>query len=148
MKKWSLWKWQATNALLRRDPRLGWKFTVSMDCPVPIINADEWSFMEGLRVFGAIGDVVSGKALTIVMGVKDRNGWEAIRLLKAEFEPQGPTRTVLWRTAILSVDLVSGSHDTYETRLKEWLEEIDKFETQTGDRIADMDKCGKERAHV
>ena len=92
-------------------------------------------------VYGLLAQTCQGRALNIVKNVVDANGFRAWWLLKREYEPLSDMRFVSMLVALLSPKWEStDSNTTFLDNLAQWERQVDHYELQSGDKIADKTK--------
>jgi len=76
------------------------------------------------------------------MEKQSRSGWDAWRRLCNWFEPDDNTRTVMWKSALLKVDLLEHGNDKWYDTYRAWRTNIEKYERQTGCVMPPNDMLG------
>ena len=104
----------------------------SLDVVVPTPTAEETTKRSAM-LFAILASLTSGRALRLVQGVKDRNGFEAWRSLCAELAPKAHSRKLGLLQSILKPPFQSSSSiDEFREKYLAWLLTIDQYEELMG----------------
>ena len=88
-----------------------------------------------VQLYALLAQLCQDRALKLVKKVKDRCGFEVWRLLHTRYEPKVDGRFMGMLSSILNPGFTT--LDRFEDELNDWEEEIEAYESQSGEEVSD-----------